>query len=147
MTREILKTLKESGYKITPQRREIIRILCSASRPQSAYEIYRGVQGSFPEVSLDTVYRNLRLLCKLGLALQIAAGSAHSDLFELSTDHHHHLVCVECGLTYCLPGCPLAGLEVGEFKVLNHVLEVYGLCADCQEKEQEPSRPPESTED
>jgi Fur family ferric uptake transcriptional regulator len=51
--------------------------------------------------------------------------------------HHHHLVCTGCGTVADFTGCDLAALEkrvAGEtgFVVDGHILELVGLCRDCQ---------------
>ncbi|MDN5346588.1 MAG: hypothetical protein PWP65_152 [Clostridia bacterium] len=138
-TREALQHLQQSGYKATPQRRTLIKILSAASRPKTAQEICQELQKTFPEISLDTVYRNLRLLVELGLVSQIRAGTPHNDCFELLHEHHYHLVCLGCGEITCLPDCPVAGWMppkkvLGQFKVTGHFFELHGYCSRCQER-------------
>lgn len=134
------------GVRMTPQRRHIIKALAEADRPQTALEIHRRLVDDCPELGLDTVYRNLRLLAGLGVVNKIAAagppGGAgqgtgpRSDLFEMAENHHHHRVCLRCGDIVCLPVCPLGG-AAGEacagpgFRITGHVFEIYGYCERC----------------
>ncbi len=137
--------VKRDGFRLTPQRCHILKALAEAGRPQTAAEIHRRLGQECPELGLDTVYRNLRLLTALGVVNKIATarGAAggrkagqRADLFEVAEDHHHHRVCLGCGDIACLPGCPLpvAGAwscsHTG-FRVTGHVFEVYGYCARC----------------
>ncbi len=48
--------------------------------------------------------------------------------------HHHHLICVNCEKTLPFDYCPMdRGLELpGNYKVLRHRFEVYGICESCQ---------------
>jgi Fur family transcriptional regulator, ferric uptake regulator len=56
--------------------------------------------------------------------------------YELAEDHHHHLICEECGEITEFEQCPLdlRGLPgaYGGFQVRAHSLEVYGTCSECR---------------
>ncbi len=136
---EFISELKDRGYKITPQRREILRVLIEAKGHQSAQEVHDGIRERFPDVSLDTVYRNLRLLTELGLVNQVNFKSTEVGRFELDDKeaHHHHLVCLGCGRVLQLDYCPIgtreaSGAGFGDFRVVDHAFEVYGYCGECQ---------------
>ena len=58
----MIERLKKCGYRITPQRQEIFDCFKSGGSHYSAEEVHRKVRGSFPNISLDTVYRNLNTL-------------------------------------------------------------------------------------
>ena len=59
--------LKETGFKITPQRRAIIEILLkNDSEHLSSEEIYDLVRIDCPEIGLATVYRTMQLLDEIG---------------------------------------------------------------------------------
>lgn len=133
----ILQDLRDRGFRLTPQRERIVAILWSSTTPLTAREVHEEVQKDFPNVSLDTVYRNLQLLRETGLAGQINLQHRESARFELQRDgHHHHLVCLDCGEAACLYDCPIDLDAVKEampdFKVIDHAFELYGYCAKCQ---------------
>ncbi|HHV62260.1 MAG TPA: transcriptional repressor [Firmicutes bacterium] len=132
----ILRRLKASGYKLTPQRREIIRVLSEAYEPQNAQQVHERVAERFPGMGMDTVYRNLRLLAALGVVSQINLLSKRGDLFKLGGDHHHHFVCLGCDKIVCLDGCPLdndsfSGADENGFTIVSHSFQIYGYCAEC----------------
>lgn len=133
----IIERLKRGGYKITPQRQEIIRCLGSGGHHYSAEEIHRMVRDRFPNISLDTVYRNLSTLKDLGIieALNFDDGKCRYELAGDNT-HHHHLVCLKCGGSEEFDFCPLKHLDPGllkerDFKVERHSFEIYGYCSRC----------------
>lgn len=133
-----LQRVKNGGHKLTLQRRHILRALADAGQPQTAQQIHRRIGGDDPEIGLDTVYRNLRMLAGLGLVNKIPVAGLRGDLFELAEDHHHHYLCLGCGMVTCLPVCPLgeplpALPPTGGFQVVAHVFEVYGYCAGCRQ--------------
>ena len=101
-------------------------------------------QGSRP-MGLATVYRHLRQLQQLGLVRcrHLPSGEA---LYAPAERDEHHLTCVDCGSTTTLAICPVHGLELdaqqlGGFKPLFHTLEFFGLCGDCQERQQSSQDP------
>lgn len=136
----VLEQLKEKGYRRTPQRERIVQILWESDSPLTARALHDKVRAAFPHVSLDTVYRNLELLREAGLVSQINLQSRESARFELQRggEHHHHLVCLECGDSVCVPICPidlnaLREQHADEFTVTSHAFELYGYCKNCRE--------------
>lgn len=135
----IVAEVKARGLKVTPQRLEILRILSEAAEPLTAQEVLRAVQATQPQVSLDTIYRNLALLVEQGLIGQVNLQNRESARYELQSGghHHHHMVCLGCGRTFCIELCPTALMacrpdEDPKFKVVGHAFEIYGYCSQCQ---------------
>lgn len=135
--RDALDEIRHQGHKLTPQRRAVVQALQAAGHPLTAQEVFHHVRQSFPEVSLDTVYRNLRLLTDLGILHLI--GGRDSDRFELAagTEHHHHLVCLNCGGSVCIDFCPLDqrwhdAAARHDFQITRHSFDIYGYCNACR---------------
>ena len=136
-----LMVLREKGYKITPQRRAVIQALAACGKFSTAQQVMAGVKKTQPDVSLDTIYRNLTLLAELGIVHEIHRHTG--DLYELVVpgDHHHHFVCTQCGQAECIDFCPLASVyteaaERSEFMITGHIFEIYGLCKNCRRKDE-----------
>jgi Fur family transcriptional regulator, ferric uptake regulator len=117
------------GYKATPQRLAVLEAV-AAEQHQSL----EGIRARCPGVGMVTVYRTLGLLSGLGLVRRLDLGAG--PRYELAEDHHHHLVCEECGEITEFEHCPLdlRGLPGiwGDFQVRAHSLEVYGTCSGCR---------------
>jgi len=136
---KIIEQVKEKGYRITPQRRAIIEALSGSGQPQTAREILSRVRTVFPDISFDTVYRNLNLLAKVGILTQINLKSGESSRFEIIDKHHHHIICLGCGESICLKDCPLNEKDIGAaaekgYLVTGHIYEIYGYCPVCRHK-------------
>ncbi len=84
------------GVKATYQRSEIYRELASTKEHPDAETIYNRVRKRIPTISLDTVYRTLRLLKKKGLISRVGSLGERTR-FDADTARHHHFVCTECG--------------------------------------------------
>lgn len=132
---DVLKHLKQEGYKLTQPRREILEVL--SSNPLSAQEISDTLMKKGSEVDLVTIYRTLELFNKLGFTRKIQFEEKTSR-YELiaGQKHHHHLVCQECGDVKDVPvnekGLIKKVEHQSKFKVQRHVLEFFGLCLKCQ---------------
>ncbi len=125
------------GLKVTHQRLEIYRELASMEEHPDAEAIHSRVRRRIPTVSLDTVYRNLKLLADHGLISVV--GMSHERLrFDANMAPHHHFVCVKCGLIRDFSSSCLGILtppdEVKEFgEPLSVHVEVKGVCSVCGE--------------
>ncbi|WAA13859.1 peroxide-responsive transcriptional repressor PerR [Fervidibacillus halotolerans] len=137
--KEALDTLKESGVRITPQRHAILQYLIDTKSHPTADEIYKALEGKFPNMSVATVYNNLRVFREVGLVKELTYGDA-SSRFDFATHEHYHAICESCGkiVDFQYPGLD----EVEQFashmtgyKVSHHRLEVYGICPECAKKE------------
>ena len=121
--------LRDRGYKVTPQRVMILRGL-AAEQHQSLEEI----RARCREVGLVTIYRTLDLLCEIRAVRRLDFGDG--SRYELAADHHHHLICEECGTVVEFEECPidLRALPApgNGFEVSSHSVEVYGRCAACR---------------
>jgi Fur family transcriptional regulator, peroxide stress response regulator len=136
--KEALETLKETGVRITPQRHAILEYLINSMSHPTADDIYKALEGKFPNMSVATVYNNLRVFREVGLVKELTYGDA-SSRFDFTTSHHYHVICENCNkiVDFHYPG--LNEVEhltshVTGFKVSHHRMEVYGTCPDCTAK-------------
>ena len=134
-----LSMLRKKGYKITPQRRAVLTALDTCGQFPTAQDILEAVRKMQPDVSLDTIYRNLTLLTELGIVHEVYRSAGNVYEIVEQGHHHHHLVCTECGRTECIDICPINEIYEKEaekhgFLVTGHVFEFYGLCWSCRNK-------------
>ncbi len=133
--KEAISTLKETGVRITPQRHAILEYLIESMAHPTADDIYKALEGKFPNMSVATVYNNLRVFREVGLVKELTYGDS-SSRFDFVTTEHYHVICDRCGkiVDFHYPGLDeveqLASHVTG-FKVNNHRMEIYGVCADC----------------
>jgi len=76
----IICKLKDNGYKITPQRIAIVKILAKSVNHPSAEAIYEQLKENFPTMSLATVYRNLCVIKSLD---EVLNSNAAADLLKV----------------------------------------------------------------
>lgn len=136
--KKIENLLRRHGYKITPQRRKILAAITRVNEHMTMAEIYDRVCQEDPSVGLVTIYRTLEILAELGLICEVhVGGNCRSYLMRRPVEHHHHLVCSECGTVIDFTGCDLRGLEEKlakdtHFKIDGHILEFIGRCRGCR---------------
>lgn len=132
----LLERLSAGGYKLTPQRMAILRVLEHSDQHLTAEEVADQLAGQGRGVSVATIYRNLNLLVDLGLASKLELHDRPAR-FELNRGHNHHLVCLGCGSVIKLDLCPMQGLiddiiREQEFLVCQHHFEITGYCRTCR---------------
>jgi len=140
--KKIEHALRQHGYKITPQRRTIINNIIDTHEHLTPAAIYEKVCRENPGIGLVTIYRTLEMLTELGLICEMhAGGSCRSYLMRRPAEHHHHLICADCGRVIDFTDCDLGGLErrlakATSFKINGHLLEFLGQCRSCRKEKE-----------
>ncbi len=135
---EICDILRSKGYRMTPQREAIIRVILENNEMHlTAEELYSILKKDYPGIGIATVYRNLDLLSKENIMNELDFADGYSR-YELGDhkNHHHHLVCLGCGkvveFSYnLLERVEKSIAEMHDFDIIGHHLKFYGYCKDC----------------
>ena len=121
--------------KKTKQKEAIFKALKSTSSHPTADWIYTEVKKEIPNISLGTVYRNLKLLKERGDILELDL-CGNLSRFDAYTEDHYHFRCDNCHRIFDLD-VPVnqevnkkIELDTGH-KVTGHRLEFRGLCKEC----------------
>lgn len=131
----IIERLRERGMRMTKNRERVFQALAAMDRPVSADEVRQ--KAGLAASDLVTVYRNLEALEVVGVLQRILLENG-TQLFELTApdEHFHHLVCRICHHAERLDLC--LGKQLSEvaqkkgFQEVTHIIEVHGVCEDCQ---------------
>jgi Fur family ferric uptake transcriptional regulator len=124
---------------VTPQRRLLMSIMREAGRHLDAKELYRLASERDPNISLATVYRNLRVFDKQGLINErrLRLGRCYYEVKR--SGEHQHLVCEACGQVIEFES-PLIRKLVAEvqrknnFSVTKVELYLEGHCHKCKDE-------------
>lgn len=92
-----MKTLRYSR-----QRERIYEFLVSTEEHPTAERIYLELRQEFPELSLGTVYRNLKLLEELGRIRRVTAYDGN-ERYDAICHDHAHFICQNCGSIRDIP--------------------------------------------
>ena len=131
-----MKAQTKISTRNTRQKDAIRAAFVETDRPLSPDEVLSYAKRSVEDLSIATVYRNLKNLADEGwiVAVQLPG---EPPRYEVSgKEHHHHFLCSDCKKVYELEGCVPAlkpKLPRG-FRVAGHDLLLHGVCAACVPK-------------
>jgi Fe2+ or Zn2+ uptake regulation protein len=136
----VATVLRGAGQRYTRSRRAVVEVLAREPRPMTLPEILAGD----PALAQSSTYRNLSELVDAGVVRRIITSDeySHFELAEhLTGDHHHHLICSNCGAVedFTVPNeledlIDHASASVARrrrFTIDHHRLDLVGLCAVC----------------
>ncbi len=121
----------------TRQKRALAAILDASDRFRSAQDLFSELRSTGENVGLTTVYNQLRALAEAGDVDALRGDDGETRYRRCRTeDHHHHLVCRDCGRTVEVEGPEVErwasriAKEHG-FGDVRHTVEVVGTCSTC----------------
>ena len=131
---EATERLRTAGYRAGAARASVIGFLGRQTCCVGAQEIHSAL-GS--QVGLASVYRVLDTLVELGLVQRVDVGDGRVRYEPMRADHHHHLVCDECGKVERFADQQLErAIHAVEAKsgyaVSAHDVVLRGSCEDCK---------------
>jgi len=135
---DFLEICRRQGVKATHQRTEILRELAGSEEHPDAETILTRVRQRVPAISVDTIYRTLRLLEDSGVIARVGSMRDRAR-FDANTDRHHHFVCTECEMigefySDAMDQFPVPQ-EVSEMGSVEGVyVELRGICRKCKQK-------------
>jgi Fur family peroxide stress response transcriptional regulator len=91
-------------------------------------------------MSVATGYNNLKVFIDAGLVRELTYGDGASR-FDADMSDHYHVICEVCGVISDFHYSPLVEIEetarvTTGFRVHGHRMEVYGVCPECQKKQE-----------
>jgi len=135
MKTDFKKILNEAGLKNTIPRLRILQILFEIKHPETVEGIHKKLKKN--KIDLVTLYRTLASFEKIHLVRRI---DLHKDsiCYELNINHHHHIICKDCGVVEDFELCDMTDLtkkiiaKASKFKnIQDHSLELFGVCNAC----------------
>ena len=133
--------LQQIDQLYTRGRQSIVDALVAAGSPITLPELL----GRAPNLTQSSAYRNLAMMEAAGVVRRLVHSTehAHYELAEGLTEHHHHLICRQCGLIKDITlderlertldtAFDKLATDAG-FKPDHHDIDVFGTCADCSD--------------
>jgi len=128
----------QSGVRMTPQRAAVAATLQAVPEFRSAQHLHEVLRSQGETVGLATVYRTLQALAEAG-DVDVLRTDDGEQLYRWCArrEHHHHLVCRQCGRTVEIDGPTVEAWAhtVGEehgFSDIDHTIELWGVCTACR---------------
>jgi Fur family ferric uptake transcriptional regulator len=122
----------------TRQRVAVQSALDKAGGFNTAQELHETLRATGTKVGLATVYRSLQLMADSGEVDVIRNDAGEAFYRRCSPQHHHHLICKQCGVAVEVSGTAVeewadrVAAENG-FSEVSHSLELFGVCKDCRD--------------
>lgn len=126
----------EPGTKNFRKRNAILSHLQQTTVHPSAEMIFSDLKPQIPDLSMGTVYRNLTLFKKQGLAMSVATVNG-VERFDGNTEPHVHFICSECDAVIDLMEMQVpqtlrgAAAACSGGQVDGCQLSFTGVCRDC----------------
>lgn len=128
-----VERLEQAGYRSGAARREVVGLLAGQHCALTALEIDRRLDS----VGRASVYRTLEQLEQLHLVQRVEIGGDAAGYERLdSGEHHHHIVCEQCGrlspfASEALEEAIESVSDETEFEVAAHDVVLRGTCPTC----------------
>ncbi|MGH3008407.1 MAG: Fur family transcriptional regulator [Gaiellaceae bacterium] len=135
---QTLASLRTKGRRDGGARRAVIELLGRQSCCLTAQEIFDQLRTGDRQIGIASIYRTLDQLSRDGYLQRIETGSGTTRFEPLHADgeHHHHLVCNDCGKVEAFADDALEkALHAVErktgYNVAGHDVVLHGVCDDC----------------
>lgn len=130
-------SLREKGFRLTPQRREIIKFLSYSGSHPGAMDIFLKVKKKVPQMSISTVYYTIDMLKRAGLIQELEFYDS-DNRYDVNLSDHVNLVCRKCGkIEDFMEPLPFSSEIIEEktgFQSVGMRYEYYGYCKGCRLK-------------
>ncbi len=136
----VQSNIPKLGARNTKQRTAVVEVLRAMDRFASAKDIHQALLAREDKVGLTTVYRTLQSLSDINAVDALHMPSGETLYRHCETEqHHHHLVCTQCGRTEEIDGGPIETWakkvsQSFDFNLTGHEAEIFGVCPDCKAK-------------
>jgi Fur family ferric uptake transcriptional regulator len=124
------------AIRATRQRAALTALLENIDDFRSAQELHEELRKRGVGVGLTTVYRTLLQMAAAGAVDTLRTDTGESVYRLCSEQHHHHLVCRQCGSTVEISGGEVEtwAAEIARnhgFSDVSHTIEIFGICGSC----------------
>ena len=138
--KDIETTLRARGFRMTPQRLAIVRIIAEDVRHFTVDQVFETVHEHFPTTSRATVYKTFGLLKDIGELLEFEFSEGGNRYHAKRAAPHAHVLCDGCGRMDDIEIDAAGGSLVAEAAanssfITRQRIEFYGFCAKCQAQE------------
>ena len=137
--RQMLAKLREHDFRLTPQRLAVLRVLAVSQGHPTVERIYETVRAEFPTTSIATIYKTVNLLKRLNEVLELGFPDGSNRYDGNKPYPHPHVICTECKKIIdpnlgSLKNLTEEVIKETGFQILNHRVDFFGTCRDCQSR-------------
>ena len=134
---QMLSKLKEHDFRLTPQRLAVLKVLAVSEGHPTVERIYETVRAEFPTTSIATIYKTVNLLKQLNEVLELGFPDGSNRYDGNKPYPHPHVICTKCKKIIdpnlgSLKDLTKEVVKETGFQILNHRVDFFGTCRDCQ---------------
>jgi Fur family peroxide stress response transcriptional regulator len=134
---QMLSKLKENDFRLTPQRLAVLKVLAVSEGHPTVERIYETVRAEFPTTSIATIYKTVNLLKQLNEVLELGFPDGSNRYDGNKPYPHPHVICTQCKKIIdpnlgSLKDLTKEVIKETGFQILNHRVDFFGTCCDCQ---------------
>ena len=131
--------IRDAGLKPTAQRIAILKELLSRTDHPGADMVYKKLKSEYPSLSMNTIYLNLETFVRQGV-IQRINNLTNLGRFDGNAKPHHHFICTKCKKIIdpnlgSLKDLTKEVIEETGFQIINHRVDFFGTCRECQSRE------------
>jgi Fur family peroxide stress response transcriptional regulator len=125
----------DTGRKHSKKRDAILRVIQSTTSHPGAQWVYDQLKPAIPDLSLGTVYRNIKVFLREGSVISVGVVDGE-ERFDGFTAPHPHFVCGHCGRVIDIPSPEPETLKLlaggkADFSIDYRKTTFYGVCGEC----------------
>ena len=128
-----MQTAMEKKMRNSATRNSICEYLCETKTHPSAEIIYLDLRATNPNISFETVYRNLKQLEEIGRIVRICTVN-NRERFDADYSDHLHFTCEKCGRVVDLMDAdPAIAIKACGMPDGAKIRCIYGACEFCSD--------------
>ncbi|MFC3927488.1 Fur family transcriptional regulator [Streptococcus caprae] len=133
----VISHLKAKHIRITETRKAVIQYMIASFEHPSAEQIYKDLKPTYPNISLATVYNNLKVLIEEGFVTELKVSQDNTSYFDFMGHDHLNVVCEQCGKItdidhHDIEDISKVAAEETGYEITSAQLMLYGICPECQ---------------
>ena len=121
---DVSKILKDNDLKITKPRLDLLCIIDNKDEVT-----IKDIQDNI-SIDKSTIYRIIDLFLEKGI-VEKKVNYNNEVCYEIKK-HKHYIKCIKCHKKEIIDFCPIDGLKKSGFEIVDHRMEVDGICDKCR---------------
>lgn len=140
----LVQVLDRAGHRLTGPRLAVAGLVADRDGHFTAADLVMDARRRHPGIGRATIFRAIDLFASLDLVERVDLPAGDHAYVACDPVHHHHAICTGCGRSLDVDDFGLTRVlnEIGRrsgFRVTDHRLEIFGLCAACQAAQGDPA--------
>lgn len=126
----IKKIFKDNNLKFTNQRAQIYKTILDSKDDATL----KNIIDKNTNINKSTIYRIINILIEHNIIIK-DINYNNEICYKTNETHNHYINCIKCHKKIELDNCPISEVEISlkdaGFKIMNHKIEINGICNNC----------------